>query len=68
MNFLSINLELIGIIPIPCYKSKGVYGSIVIHPKKKRWCMTKVVLMLSDWTNEKPMNVLRKNEVTNGTG
>jgi hypothetical protein len=32
-EFLSINLELIGIIPIPCYKSKAVYGSIVIHPK-----------------------------------
>jgi FtsP/CotA-like multicopper oxidase with cupredoxin domain len=59
MNFLSINLELIGIIPIPCYKSKGVYGSIVIHPKETLVYDKEVVLMLSDWTNEKPMNVLR---------
>jgi FtsP/CotA-like multicopper oxidase with cupredoxin domain len=22
-------------------EQSGVYGSIVIHPKKKRWCMTK---------------------------
>jgi len=38
----------------------GVYGPIVIHPKKETLKYDKeLVLMLSDWTNEKPMNVLR---------
>ncbi len=38
----------------------GVFGSIVIHPKKETLKYDKeLVLMLSDWTNEKPMNVLR---------
>ena len=38
----------------------GVYGAIVIHPKKETLNYDKeLVLMLSDWTNEKPMNVLR---------
>ena len=38
----------------------GVYGSIVIHPKNETLKYDKeLVLMLSDWTNEKPMNVLR---------
>jgi CopA family copper-resistance protein len=41
-------------------EQSGVYGSIVIHPKKETLVYDKeVVLMLSDWTNEKPMNVLR---------
>jgi hypothetical protein len=59
MNFLSINLELIGIIPIPCYKSKAVYGSIVIHPKKETLVYDKSGADVIRWTNEKPMNVLR---------
>ena len=38
----------------------GVFGPIVIHPKKETLQYDKeLVLMLSDWTNEKPMNVLR---------
>jgi len=38
----------------------GVYGSIVIHPKKETMQYDKeLVLMLSDWTNEKPMSILR---------
>jgi hypothetical protein len=41
-------------------EQSGVYGSIVIHPKKETLVYDKeLVLMLSDWTNEKPMNVLR---------
>lgn len=38
----------------------GVYGSIVIQPKEKTLEYDKdLVVVLSDWTNEKPMNVLR---------
>lgn len=38
----------------------GVYGAFVIHPKKETLEYDKeLVLMLSDWTNEKPMSVLR---------
>jgi hypothetical protein len=41
-------------------EQSGVYGSIVIHPKDETLKYDKeLVLMLSDWTNEKPMNVLR---------
>ncbi|WP_047420392.1 multicopper oxidase domain-containing protein [Cellulophaga sp. Hel_I_12] len=41
-------------------EQSGVYGSIVIKPKEKTLEYDKeLVLMLSDWTNEKPMNVLR---------
>ena len=41
-------------------EQSGVYGSIVIHPKEQLLEYDKeLVLMLSDWTNEKPMNVLR---------
>lgn len=41
-------------------EQKGVYGSIVIHPKEKTLDYDKdLVIVLSDWTNEKPMNVLR---------
>jgi hypothetical protein len=41
-------------------EQSGVYGSIVIQPKEKTLDYDKeLVLMLSDWTNEKPMNVLR---------
>ncbi len=38
----------------------GVFGAFVIHPKQKTIEYDKeLVLMLSDWTNEKPMKVLR---------
>ena len=38
----------------------GVYGSIVIQPNEKTLEYDKeLVVVLSDWTNEKPMNVLR---------
>lgn len=41
-------------------EQSGVYGSIVIEPKEKKLNFDKeLVLILSDWTNEKPMNVLR---------
>ncbi|MDO7171127.1 multicopper oxidase domain-containing protein [Mariniflexile sp. AS56] len=41
-------------------EQSGVYGSFVIKPKKQTLKYDKeLVLMLSDWTNEKPMNVLR---------
>ncbi|PKP28938.1 MAG: copper oxidase, partial [Bacteroidetes bacterium HGW-Bacteroidetes-18] len=41
-------------------EQSGVYGSIVIQPKEKVLNYDKeLVLMLSDWTNEKPMDVLR---------
>ncbi|WP_046758209.1 MULTISPECIES: multicopper oxidase domain-containing protein [Kordia] len=41
-------------------EQKGVYGSIVIHPKEKVLEYDKdLVVLLSDWTYEKPMNVLR---------
>lgn len=41
-------------------EQKGVYGSIVIHPKEKTLKYDKdLVVVLSDWTNENPMNVLR---------
>jgi len=38
----------------------GVFGAFIIHPKKETLQYDKeLVLMLSDWTNEKPMSVLR---------
>lgn len=41
-------------------EQSGVYGSIVIQPKEKTLEYDKdLVVVLSDWTNEKPMNVLR---------
>jgi len=41
-------------------EQSGVFGSFVIQPKEKRMDYDKeLVLMLSDWTNEKPHNVLR---------
>ena len=41
-------------------EQSGVFGSIVIQPKEKVLDYDKeLVLMLSDWTNQKPMNVLR---------
>ncbi len=41
-------------------EQSGVFGSIVIQPKEKTLDYDKeLVLMLSDWTNEKPKNVMR---------
>ncbi|MGZ0017719.1 multicopper oxidase domain-containing protein [Yeosuana sp. AK3] len=41
-------------------EQSGVFGSILIHPKEKTLDYDKdLVLMLSDWTNEKPMHVLK---------
>jgi len=41
-------------------EQSGVYGSIVIQPREKSLEYDKeLVVMLSDWTNEKPMDVLR---------
>ena len=41
-------------------EQSGVYGSIVIEPKEKTLDYDKdLVLVLSDWTNQKPKNVLR---------
>jgi CopA family copper-resistance protein len=41
-------------------EQSGVFGSIVIQPKEKTLDYDKeLVLMLSDWTNENPHNVLR---------
>ncbi len=41
-------------------EQSGVFGSLLINPKEKTLDYDKdLVFMLSDWTNEKPMNVLR---------
>ncbi|WP_288955454.1 multicopper oxidase domain-containing protein [uncultured Polaribacter sp.] len=41
-------------------EQSGVYGSIIIHPKEKTLEYDKdLVVLISDWTNEDPMNVLR---------
>lgn len=41
-------------------EQSGVYGSIVIEPKEKTLDYDKdLVIVLSDWTNDKPMNILR---------
>lgn len=41
-------------------EQRGVYGSIVIEAKESELAYDKdLVLILSDWTNQKPMNVLR---------
>ena len=41
-------------------EQSGVFGSIVIEPQKETLNYDKeLVLVLSDWTNEKPMNVMR---------
>jgi FtsP/CotA-like multicopper oxidase with cupredoxin domain len=37
----------------------GLYGSIVIHPSKEKVKLKEYVLLLSDWTDQKPMQVLR---------
>jgi len=41
-------------------EQSGVYGSIIIEPKEKKLDYdSDLVIMFSDWTNDKPMNVLR---------
>ncbi|MDC7217602.1 MAG: multicopper oxidase domain-containing protein [Spirochaetales bacterium] len=41
-------------------EQSGVFGPIIIDPQEKKLEYNKeLVLVLSDWTNEKPMNVLR---------
>ena len=40
-------------------EQSGLYGSIVIHPAEKRTKMKEFVLVLSDWTDENPHQVLR---------
>ncbi len=41
-------------------EQSGVFGSIVIEPKEKTLDYNKdLVMVLSDWTNQKPKNVLR---------
>lgn len=41
-------------------EQSGMYGSIVIHPKEETVQVDKeLVIMLSDWTNEKPIAVLK---------
>lgn len=41
-------------------EQKGVFGSIIIQPKDKTLDYDKdLIVLLSDWTNEKPLNVLR---------
>lgn len=41
-------------------EQSGVYGSIVIEPKEESLQYNKeLVMVLSDWTNENPMSVLR---------
>jgi CopA family copper-resistance protein len=41
-------------------EQSGVYGSIVIEPREENLSYDKeLVMVLSDWTNEKPQNVIR---------
>ena len=41
-------------------EQRGVYGSIMIQPKKKRYTVDReLVVVLSDWTNEDPEEVMR---------
>ena len=40
-------------------EQSGMYGSIVIHPKKEEYKLKECVLVLSDWTDENPHQVLR---------
>lgn len=40
-------------------EQSGLYGSIVIHPAQKEPKLKEYVLLLSDWTDENPHQVLR---------
>ncbi len=40
-------------------EQSGLYGSIVIHPKEIKYQLKEYVLVLSDWTDYQPREVLR---------
>jgi CopA family copper-resistance protein len=40
-------------------EQSGVYGSIVIHPPAEKYKLKEYVMLLSDWTDENPNQVLR---------
>lgn len=40
-------------------EQSGLYGSIVIHPEKKEYDLKEYVVLLSDWTDQRPREVLR---------
>lgn len=40
-------------------EQNGLFGSIVIHPRVDKYKLKEYVILLSDWTDEKPENVLR---------
>ncbi len=40
-------------------EQSGMYGSIVIHPAKKEYDLKEYVIVLSDWTDQNPHEVLR---------
>lgn len=40
-------------------EQSGLYGSIVIHPAKKEYDLKEYVIVLSDWTDQNPHEVLR---------
>ena len=40
-------------------EQSGMYGTIVIHPAVKEYDLNEYVVMLSDWTDENPHQVLR---------
>ena len=40
-------------------EQSGMYGSIVIHPAEREYDLQEYVLILSDWTDENPHQVLR---------
>ena len=42
-------------------EQRGLYGAIVVEPKEKQWSYDHdLTLVLSDWTDEKPREVLRR--------
>lgn len=42
------------------HEQRGIYGSIMIQPKKKRYKVDKeLVILISDWTDEDPEEVMR---------
>ena len=40
-------------------EQSGMYGTIVIHPAEREYDLPEYVVMLSDWTDENPHQVLR---------
>ncbi len=45
-------------------EQSGVYGALILH-KKQKDTLPEYVVLLSDWTNEKPMEVLRNLKIAN---